>query len=87
MYKDLIQGQFYYCPFFYPSSKLATSSGTLKRALICVVARYLLLLKRVAIEKSIPFDLRIPNSETLNAIQELESGNGTKFNSYLTNSI
>ncbi len=51
------------------------------------MARYLLLLKRVAIEKSIPFDLRIPNSETLNAIQELESGNGTKFNSYLTNSI
>jgi DNA-damage-inducible protein J len=29
--------------------------------------------------KGIPFELRIPNEETRNAINELESGKGKKF--------
>lgn len=38
-------------------------------------------LKRVVVEKAIPFDVRIPNAETVAAIQELEAGNGARFSS------
>ncbi|GAB6909403.1 type II toxin-antitoxin system antitoxin DinJ [Desulfosarcina cetonica] len=38
-------------------------------------------LKRVADEKAIPFDVRVPNQETAAAIQELEAEKGTRFNS------
>jgi len=38
-------------------------------------------LKRVADEKAIPFDVRVPNEETVAAIRELETGNGVRLNS------
>lgn len=39
-----------------------------------------LLLVRVAREKTMPFDIRIPNAETIAAIEELERGEGASFN-------
>lgn len=36
-------------------------------------------LKRVAEEKAIPFEVRVPNAETVSAIQELEAGKGRRF--------
>ncbi|MGD9152608.1 MAG: type II toxin-antitoxin system RelB/DinJ family antitoxin [Gammaproteobacteria bacterium] len=34
---------------------------------------------QIVMRKGIPFELRIPNEETRNAINELESGKGKKF--------
>ena len=38
-------------------------------------------LKRVADEKAIPFDVRVPNVETATAIRELEAGKGVRSDS------
>ena len=38
-----------------------------------------LLLVRVATEKALPFDLKVPNAETKAAIAELEHGKGARF--------
>ena len=38
-----------------------------------------LLLVRVANERCLPFDLKVPNSATRRAIAELEAGNGQAF--------
>ena len=38
-----------------------------------------LLLVRVAAEQALPFDVRVPNAETIAAIQELEAGRGRRF--------
>ncbi len=38
-----------------------------------------LLLTRSAAEKALPFDLRVPNQQTRDAIAELEEGNGKRF--------
>jgi DNA-damage-inducible protein J len=38
-----------------------------------------LLLVRVATEKALPFDLKVPNAETQAAMAELEQGDGTRF--------
>jgi len=40
-----------------------------------------MLLMRIAREKAIPFDMRVPNAETVAAIDELESGKGVSSNS------
>lgn len=40
-----------------------------------------LLMLRIADEKRLPFEIRIPNAETKKAISELESGQGKKFDS------
>lgn len=40
-----------------------------------------MLLVRVANEKALPFDVRAPNTKTLEAIRELEEGRGKRFNS------
>ena len=40
-----------------------------------------LLMLRIADEKRLPFEVRIPNAETKKAINELESGKGKRFNS------
>ena len=37
--------------------------------------------KQVVLHKGIPFNVRIPNKDTINAIEELESGKGAKFSS------
>ena len=39
-----------------------------------------MLMIRIAREKALPFDVRIPNEETRAAMQELEKGGGTTFN-------
>lgn len=38
-----------------------------------------LMLVRVAKEKALPFDIRVPNAETVAAIAELERGEGASF--------
>jgi DNA-damage-inducible protein J len=40
-----------------------------------------MMLIRVAREKALPFDVRIPNDETIAAIKEARSGAGKKFSS------
>ena len=40
-----------------------------------------LLLVRVAAEKALPFEIRVPNPETRAAIAELENGAGKSFDS------
>jgi DNA-damage-inducible protein J len=40
-----------------------------------------LLLVRVAAEKALPFEIKVPNAETLGAMAELERGAGKSFNS------
>jgi len=38
-----------------------------------------MLLVRVAAEKALPFDVRVPNPETLAAMREADEGKGTRF--------
>lgn len=38
-----------------------------------------LLLRRIAEEKRLPFDVRIPNAKSIAAIRELEAGKGKTF--------
>jgi len=40
-----------------------------------------LLLLRVADEKRLPFDVKVPNAETVKAVKELEQGKGRRFDS------
>ena len=40
-----------------------------------------LLLMRVAEEQRLPFDVKVPNRETLDAVRELEEGRGKRFDS------
>lgn len=40
-----------------------------------------LLLVRVAEEQRLPFDVKVPNRETLDAVRELEEGRGKRFDS------
>ena len=40
-----------------------------------------MLLVRVARERALPFDVRVPNEETIAAIEELRRGEGHKANS------
>ena len=40
-----------------------------------------LLLVRIAEERRMPFDVRVPNRETLDAVKELEEGRGKRFGS------
>lgn len=40
-----------------------------------------LLMRRIAEEQRLPFDVKVPNSETRAAIAELEEGKGERFES------
>tara|TARA_R110002072_G_scaffold208290_12_gene365787 strand:+ start:499 stop:753 length:255 start_codon:yes stop_codon:yes gene_type:complete len=40
-----------------------------------------LFLKQVALHRGIPFDIKVPNADTLAAMAELESGKGKRFKS------
>ena len=40
-----------------------------------------LLLARVAEERRMPFDVKVPNRKTLDAVRELEEGRGKRFDS------
>ncbi|ABS63490.1 addiction module antitoxin, RelB/DinJ family [Parvibaculum lavamentivorans DS-1] len=63
-------------------------SGTKKKAAAALDAMGLsisdairLLLLRVADEKRLPFDVKVPNATTAKAIEQLEKGKGKKFTS------
>ena len=36
-------------------------------------------LKQVVLQRGLPFPVRVPNAETLEALRELESGGGTRY--------
>ena len=40
-----------------------------------------LLMLRVADEKRLPFEVKVPNAETIRAMNELEAGKGKRFDS------
>src|ERR1700704_3646503 len=40
-----------------------------------------LLMLRVADEKRLPFDVRVPNADTIKAMNELDAGKGKRFDS------
>jgi DNA-damage-inducible protein J len=40
-----------------------------------------MMLVRVAAEKALPFDVRVPNAETVAAMRELDEGGGKNFGS------
>jgi DNA-damage-inducible protein J len=40
-----------------------------------------MMLVRVAAEKALPFDVRMPNAETIEAMEELDEGRGKRFDS------
>jgi DNA-damage-inducible protein J len=40
-----------------------------------------LFFKQIIYTQSIPFEVKLPNRETLRAMKELDSGKGVKFNS------
>ena len=37
--------------------------------------------KQICLNRGLPFEVKIPNTKTADAIQELESGNGNEYNS------
>ncbi len=37
---------------------------------------------QIVMQRGIPFELKIPNEETLRAIEELEAGGGRKFSTF-----
>lgn len=61
-------------------------SGTKAKAVTALAAMGLsvsdairLMMHRIADEKSLPFDVRVPNAATRAAMTELEAGNGERF--------
>jgi DNA-damage-inducible protein J len=38
-----------------------------------------LFLRQVALQKGLPFDVKIPNAETIEAMEEVRNGGGTRF--------
>lgn len=63
-----------------PETK-ARASTALEEMGLSVSDAIRLLMIRIAEEKCLPFEVRVPNAETLEAISEIEYGNGKKFDS------
>ena len=61
------------------TKRLATMACDLMGLSISDVMRLLLI--RIAGEKRLPFEIRVPNAVTLQAMNELEEGNGKTFSS------
>ena len=59
----------------------AQAAATLADMGLSVSDAVRMLLVRVAAERALPFDVRVPNAETATAIQELETGQGVRFES------
>ena len=59
----------------------AQAAATLAEMGLSVSDAVRMLLVRVAAERALPFDVRVPNAETATAIQELETGRGARFES------
>jgi DNA-damage-inducible protein J len=62
------------------SDKIKTEASEVLADLgLTVSEAFSIFLTKIAKEKALPFDLT-PNQDTIDAINELESGGGTKFN-------
>ena len=59
----------------------AQAAATLADMGLSVSDAVRMLLVRVAAERALPFDVRVPNTETAAAIRELETGQGVRFES------
>jgi DNA-damage-inducible protein J len=59
----------------------AQAAATLADMGLSVSDAVRMLLVRVAAERALPFDVRVPNAETAAAIRELEAGQGTHLES------
>lgn len=57
----------------------AKAAATLAAMGLSVSDAVRMLLVRIAAEQALPFDARVPNAETVAAIQELEAGRGRRF--------
>lgn len=57
------------------------ATAALNRMGLSVSDAIRLLLRRVADEQELPFDVRVPNAETRTAIAELDAGRGKRFDS------
>ena len=62
----------------------AQAAATLADMGLSVSDAVRMLLVRVAAERALPFDARVPNAETAAAIRELEAGRGQRFESVKT---
>jgi len=60
------------------------AAATLAAMGLSVLDAVRMLLIRVAAARALPFDARVPNAETVAAIQELEAGRGQRFESVET---
>ena len=56
------------------------ASKALKAMGLSVSDAIRLLMLRIADERRLPFEVKAPNSTTLNAMKELENGKGASFN-------
>ena len=59
----------------------AQAAATLADMGLSVSDAVRMLLVRVAAERALPFDVRVPNAETAAAIRALEAGQGARFES------
>ena len=59
----------------------AQAAATLADMGLSVSDAVRMLLVRVAAERALPFDVRVPNAETVAAIRELEAGRGARSES------
>ncbi len=59
----------------------AQAAATLADMGLSVSDAVRMLLVRVAAERALPFDVRVPNAETAAAIRELEAGQGARSES------
>jgi DNA-damage-inducible protein J len=57
------------------------AAAALERMGLSVSDAIRLLMRRVADEHRLPFDVLVPNAETREAIAELDAGKGTRFTS------
>ena len=57
----------------------AQAAATLADMGLSVSDAVRMLLVRVAAERALPFDVRVPNAETAAAIRALEAGQGARF--------
>ncbi|MDO4709891.1 MAG: type II toxin-antitoxin system RelB/DinJ family antitoxin [Pseudomonadota bacterium] len=55
------------------------ASAALEKMGLTVSDAIRMLLRRVADEGVMPFDVRVPNAETLEAMRELEAGGGERY--------
>lgn len=61
------------------SATKARASDALEAMGLSISDAIRLLMLRVAEEKRLPFNVRVPNAETIAAMSELESGKGKSF--------